>query len=120
MAEERRRSSTNTITKTSHTEIRGKRPRIFWDYLRHASRSLLICRVNSNSSTYPAYVGGNYNTNANYGLFYFNGNNSATNTNANLGSRHLVIKKIIAQISPYRSVKILLLGQGLVGFLELP
>ena len=36
------------------------------------------------------YVGGNYNSNTNYGLFYFNANNTASNTNANLGSRHLV------------------------------
>lgn len=93
----------------------GPPARYFWDYLRHASRPLLACRVNSSSSTYPVYVGGNYNTNANYGLFYFNGNNSATNTNANIGSRHLANKKIIAQISPYRSVKILLLGRGSVG-----
>ena len=46
-------------------------------------------RVNSNSSLYPAYVGGNYNDNANYGLFYMNANNSASNTNSNLGSRNL-------------------------------
>ena len=31
----------------------------------------------------------NYNANANYGLFYFNANNAASNTNANLGSRNL-------------------------------
>jgi len=31
-------------------------------------------------------VGGNYNQNTNYGLFYFN-NNGATNKNANIGSR---------------------------------
>ena len=46
-------------------------------------------RVNSNSSLYPAYVGGNYNDNANYGFFYMNANNSASNTNGNLGSRNL-------------------------------
>jgi len=46
-----------------------------------------VFRVNSNSSAYPAYVGGNYNDNANYGFFYVNANNSATNTNSNLGSR---------------------------------
>lgn len=46
-------------------------------------------RVNSNSSLYPAYVGGNYNDNANYGFFYLNTNNSASNTNGNLGSRIL-------------------------------
>lgn len=46
-------------------------------------------RVNSNSSLRPAYVGGNYNDNANYGFFYMNANNSASNTNGNLGSRNL-------------------------------
>lgn len=38
---------------------------------------------------YPAYVGGNYNDNANYGLFYLNANNAASNQNGNLGSRLL-------------------------------
>lgn len=51
-----------------------------------------VCdRVASNSSTYPACVGGSYNTNALYGLFYFYGYNSATYTYANLGSRLLYI-----------------------------
>lgn len=35
------------------------------------------------------YVGGNYNQNQNYGLFYLNGNKSASNTNSNIGSRIL-------------------------------
>lgn len=65
------------------------------------------------------YVGGNYNSNTNYGLFYFNANNSASNTNANIGSRHLV-SKTIAQILPYRLVEILPLGQGLVGLSNRP
>lgn len=56
------------------------------------------CRVNSNSSLYPANVGGNYNDNANYGLFYFNANNDASNTNANLGSRVLFIKRNINRL----------------------
>ena len=64
-------------------------------------------------------MGGNYNSNANYGLFYFNANNSASNTNANIGSRHLVSKPI-AQILPYRLVEILPLGQGLVGLSNRP
>ncbi|MBR6889521.1 MAG: hypothetical protein IKN05_00870 [Clostridia bacterium] len=46
--------------------------------------------MNSNSGTYVLYVGGNYNANDNYGAFYFNANNSATNANGNIGSRHLV------------------------------
>ena len=51
---------------------------------------LRLCdQVNSNTSAYPANVGGNYNANANYGLFYFNANNAASNTNANLGSRNI-------------------------------
>ena len=52
-------------------------------------------RVNSNSSLRPAYVGGNYNDNANYGFFYFNANNDASNTNGNLGSRTLFKDGII-------------------------
>ena len=46
----------------------------------------------------PAYVGGNYNDNANYGFFYFNANNSASNTNGNLGSRNLFIVWNINQL----------------------
>ena len=49
-------------------------------------------RVNAGSSARPAYVGGNYNSNRNYGLFYFNANNSASNTNGNLGSRPLPVR----------------------------
>ena len=49
-----------------------------------------VCdRVNSNSSLCPAYVGGYYNDNANFGFFFFNANNSASNTYGNLGSRLL-------------------------------
>ena len=33
------------------------------------------------------HVGGNYNQNQNHGLFYMNGNNAASNKNANIGSR---------------------------------
>lgn len=36
------------------------------------------------------YVGGNYNQNLNCGMFYLNGNNSASNYNANIGSRFLL------------------------------
>lgn len=47
--------------------------------------------MNSNSSgTRVLYVGGNWNANDNYGAFYFNANNSATNANASIGSRRLV------------------------------
>ena len=48
-------------------------------------------RVYSNTGTYALYVGGNYNTNANYGLFYFDASNSASGTSAYLGSRLLYI-----------------------------
>lgn len=48
--------------------------------------------VNADSSARPAYVGGSYNSNRNYGLFYFNANNSASNTNGNLGSRPLPVR----------------------------
>ena len=50
-----------------------------------------VLDVNSNSSGVRVlYVGGNYNSNDNYGLFYFNANNSASNANGNIGPRHLV------------------------------
>lgn len=54
------------------------------------SHGWIRCRVNSNTDTYVARVGGNYNDNDNYGFFYVNANNTASNTNANYGSRHLV------------------------------
>ena len=44
---------------------------------------------NYNSSGVVLYAGGNYNQNQNYGAFYLNGNNAATNKNANRGSRIL-------------------------------
>ena len=46
--------------------------------------------VNSNTGWRALYVGGNYNTNDNYGLFYFNANNAASEANDNLGARPLV------------------------------
>lgn len=33
------------------------------------------------------YCGGNWSSNENFGLFYFNANNSSSNTNSNYGSR---------------------------------
>ena len=44
---------------------------------------------NYNSSGVVLYVGGNYNQNDNYGAFYLNGNNSASNSNDNIGCRDL-------------------------------
>lgn len=49
-------------------------------------------RVNSNTGVQLVAVGGNYNSNDNYGMFYFNANWNVTETNGNLGSRHLVYK----------------------------
>ena len=46
---------------------------------------------NYNSSGVVLYVGGNYNQNQNYGAFYLNGNNGASNANANIGS-HILVK----------------------------
>lgn len=45
-------------------------------------------RCNFYSSGVVLCVGGNYNQNQNYGLFYLNGNNGVSNTNGNIGSRH--------------------------------
>lgn len=53
-----------------------------------------ICAVadnwNYNASNPCLHCGGNYNQNQNHGLFYVN-YNTATNTNANIGCRILVI-----------------------------
>ncbi len=43
---------------------------------------------NFDASNPCVYVGGNYNQNGNHGLFYVN-YNTASNTNGNIGSRHL-------------------------------
>lgn len=67
--------------------MRVKPQRPIWDYPRIWAA---LGFVNSNSSGVRIlYVGGNYNSNDNYGFFYFNGNNNASNTNSNYGSRHL-------------------------------
>ena len=67
-------------------------------------RFVAFRRVGSNSNVYVLCVGGNYNANTNYGLFYFNANNSASNANANIGSRHLVYDSMIYHcVGKYRS-----------------
>jgi len=48
--------------------------------------------VNSNTGWYVLMVGGNWNNAGNAGLFYFNANNSSSNTSTNIGARPLVIK----------------------------
>jgi hypothetical protein len=50
---------------------------------------LLLDYCNYNSSGVVLHCGGNYNQNQNHGLFYLNGNNTASNSNANIGCRHL-------------------------------
>ncbi len=45
---------------------------------------------NYNASGVVLHVGGNYNQNQNHGAFYLNGNNAASNSNANIGARFLV------------------------------
>ena len=44
---------------------------------------------NFNASNPAVYVGGNYNQNGNYGLFYRN-YTTASNSNGNIGSRFLL------------------------------
>lgn len=51
---------------------------------------------NYNSSGVVLHVGGNYNQSQNSGAFYLNGNNSASNKNANIGCHILVIGYIAA------------------------
>ena len=48
---------------------------------------------NYSASNPCLYVGGNYNQNGNYGLFYVN-YNTASNTSSNIGSRHLRRRKL--------------------------
>ena len=45
---------------------------------------------NYNASGVVLHVGGNYNQNQNHGAFYLNGNNAASNKNANIGSHILL------------------------------
>lgn len=46
--------------------------------------------VNSTTGWTVLNVGGNYSNGSNAGLFYFNANNTSSNSNANLGARPLV------------------------------
>ena len=46
--------------------------------------------ANYNSGWRVLHVGGNWNNGGNAGLFYFNANNSSSNTNSNVGARLLV------------------------------
>ena len=54
----------------------------------------VLCRdeddyCNYNASGVVLHVGGNYSQNTNHGAFYLNGNNAASNSNANIGCRIL-------------------------------
>ena len=49
------------------------------------------------------YVGGNANNGSNAGLLYANANNSASNTNTNIGSQLNAIK--VSRHKPYLLVK---------------
>ena len=46
--------------------------------------------ANYNSGWRVLRVGGNWNNGGNAGLFYFNANNSSSDTNSNVGARLLV------------------------------
>ena len=46
--------------------------------------------ANYNSGWRGLHVGGNWNNGGNAGLFYFNANNSSSDTNSNVGARLLV------------------------------
>lgn len=46
--------------------------------------------ANYNSGWRVLHVGGNWNSGGNAGLFYFNANNSSSDTNSNVGARLLV------------------------------
>lgn len=69
-----------------------------WAFIPDASDSddsvyaTYVCdHVYSNSNTCPVRVGGNFYTNASYGLFYFGGNTSATAASVTTGSRLIFI-----------------------------
>ena len=66
---------------------------------------------NFNTSNPCVYVGGNYNQNGNYGLFYVNYNN-ASNANANIGARILLGSSFTAQVVAHLLVKIRDQGAG--------
>ena len=46
--------------------------------------------ANYNSGWRVLFVGGNWNNGGNAGLFYFNANNSSSDSNSNVGARPLV------------------------------
>ena len=50
----------------------------------------LVFYANYNSGWRVLHVGGNWNNGGNAGLFYFNANNTSSNTNSNVGARLLV------------------------------
>lgn len=54
-----------------------------------------LLRVNSNTGWRVLNVGGNYNNGSNAGLFQFNANNTSSNANATIGSRHLACKQLL-------------------------
>lgn len=64
---------------------------------------------NFSTSNTCVYVGGNYNQNTNHGLFYVN-YNTASNSNANIGARFLLVLLTIlhytAQVAAHPLVKI--------------
>jgi hypothetical protein len=63
-----------------------------------------------------AHVGGNWNNSTNAGLFYWNLNNTSSNTNVNIGSQTLISIFILASYFPHHLVKIRRKKQRLVGF----
>lgn len=55
-----------------------------------AMRRGLDFYANYNSGWRVLHVGGNWNNGGNAGLFYFNANNTSSNSNSNVGARLLV------------------------------
>lgn len=86
------------------------------DCLRYAPGAL-ASYLNSNTGWQVLMVGGNWNNGSNAGLFYFNANNTSSNTSSNIGARHLDCNPIIAQAFPHRLVKILPHRTGLSRFI---
>ena len=63
-----------------------------WDsYTIDVAIQILGDNCNYNASGVVLHVGGNYNQNQNYGAFYLNGNNAASNKNANIRGISLLI-----------------------------
>ena len=85
-----RATASGAVSKNSLRGGSRGNPPPWVDFIRCNLIDIFGVAVPYNSSGVVLYVGGNYNQNLNYGLFYLNGNNSASNSNSNIGCRKLL------------------------------